>query len=87
MPLLGRHADPVAVPGVAPDKAALAPGFGSYAGAYANFRPESEQNCSHTPPGVGMARKPPLWVKPSDVVEVEISRIGVLSSSVVAEAT
>jgi len=56
-----------------------------YAGAYAKFRPESEQNCSHTPPGVGMARKPPLWLKPGDVVEVEISRIGVLRNSVVAE--
>ena len=39
-----------------------------------------------TPPGVGMARKPPLWLKPGDVVEVEISRIGVLRNSVVAEA-
>jgi 2-keto-4-pentenoate hydratase/2-oxohepta-3-ene-1,7-dioic acid hydratase in catechol pathway len=32
-----------------------------------------------------MARKPPLWLKPGDVVEVEISRIGVLRNSVVAE--
>jgi 2-keto-4-pentenoate hydratase/2-oxohepta-3-ene-1,7-dioic acid hydratase in catechol pathway len=38
-----------------------------------------------TPPGVGMARKPPLWLKPGDVVEVEISRIGVLRNGVVAE--
>jgi 2-keto-4-pentenoate hydratase/2-oxohepta-3-ene-1,7-dioic acid hydratase in catechol pathway len=38
-----------------------------------------------TPPGVGMARKPPLWLKPGDVVEVEISRIGVLRNPVVAE--
>jgi 2-keto-4-pentenoate hydratase/2-oxohepta-3-ene-1,7-dioic acid hydratase in catechol pathway len=38
-----------------------------------------------TPPGVGMARKPPLWLKPGDVVEVEISKIGVLRNSVVAE--
>jgi 2-keto-4-pentenoate hydratase/2-oxohepta-3-ene-1,7-dioic acid hydratase in catechol pathway len=38
-----------------------------------------------SPPGVGMARKPPLWLKPGDVVEVEISRIGVLRNVVVAE--
>jgi 2-keto-4-pentenoate hydratase/2-oxohepta-3-ene-1,7-dioic acid hydratase in catechol pathway len=38
-----------------------------------------------TPSGVGFARKPPLWLKPGDVVEVEISRIGVLRNSVVEE--
>jgi 2-keto-4-pentenoate hydratase/2-oxohepta-3-ene-1,7-dioic acid hydratase in catechol pathway len=38
-----------------------------------------------TPEGVGFARKPPLWMKPGDVVEVEISRIGVLRNPVVAE--
>ena len=29
-----------------------------------------------TPPGVGMARKPPVWLKPGDVVEVEIDGLG-----------
>lgn len=38
-----------------------------------------------TPHGVGLARKPPLWMKPGDVVEVEISKIGVLRNPVVAE--
>jgi 2-keto-4-pentenoate hydratase/2-oxohepta-3-ene-1,7-dioic acid hydratase in catechol pathway len=38
-----------------------------------------------TPPGVGMARKPPVWMKPGDVVEVEIDGLGVLSNPVVAE--
>ena len=38
-----------------------------------------------TPPGVGLARKPPLWLKPGDVVEVEISKIGVLRNAIVAE--
>jgi 2-keto-4-pentenoate hydratase/2-oxohepta-3-ene-1,7-dioic acid hydratase in catechol pathway len=38
-----------------------------------------------TPPGVGMARKPPVWLKPGDQVEVEIDRLGTLSNSVVAE--
>ncbi len=38
-----------------------------------------------TPGGVGMKRKPPLYMKPGDVVEVEIERIGLLRNSVVAE--
>ena len=38
-----------------------------------------------TPEGVGLGRKPPLWLKPGDVVEVEISEIGVLRNPVVAE--
>lgn len=35
-----------------------------------------------TPSGVGMARKPQLWMKPGDVCEVEIEKIGVLSNPV-----
>jgi 2-keto-4-pentenoate hydratase/2-oxohepta-3-ene-1,7-dioic acid hydratase in catechol pathway len=35
-----------------------------------------------TPPGVGMARKPPVWLKPGDVVEVEIDGLGVLRNPV-----
>lgn len=38
-----------------------------------------------TPPGVGMARKPPRWLRPGDVVRIEIERIGVLENPVVAE--
>ncbi len=37
-----------------------------------------------TPPGVGMARKPPVWLKPGDVAEVEIDGLGVLKNPVVA---
>jgi 2-keto-4-pentenoate hydratase/2-oxohepta-3-ene-1,7-dioic acid hydratase in catechol pathway len=37
-----------------------------------------------TPPGVGMARKPPVWLKPGDVVEVEIDGLGVLRNPVIA---
>jgi 2-keto-4-pentenoate hydratase/2-oxohepta-3-ene-1,7-dioic acid hydratase in catechol pathway len=36
-----------------------------------------------TPPGVGFARKPPVYLKPGDVVEVEIERLGVLRNPVV----
>jgi 2-keto-4-pentenoate hydratase/2-oxohepta-3-ene-1,7-dioic acid hydratase in catechol pathway len=35
--------------------------------------------------GVGAARKPPLWMKPGDVVEVEISGVGVLRNPVEQE--
>lgn len=38
-----------------------------------------------TPAGVGMARKPPLWMKPGDLCEVEVEGIGTLRNSVVAE--
>jgi len=39
-----------------------------------------------TPEGVGHARKPPVWMKPGDVCEVEVERIGVLRNPVEAEA-
>ncbi len=38
-----------------------------------------------TPHGVGMARKPPVWLKPGDSVTIEIDRIGALTNPVVAE--
>lgn len=38
-----------------------------------------------TPGGVGLKRTPPLWMKPGDLVEVEISDIGTLSNPVVEE--
>jgi 2-keto-4-pentenoate hydratase/2-oxohepta-3-ene-1,7-dioic acid hydratase in catechol pathway len=38
-----------------------------------------------TPEGVGHRRNPPLWMKPGDVLEVEISGIGTLRSHVVDE--
>ncbi len=38
-----------------------------------------------TPSGVGHARKPPLWMKNGDVVEVEIENIGILRNPIVDE--
>jgi 2-keto-4-pentenoate hydratase/2-oxohepta-3-ene-1,7-dioic acid hydratase in catechol pathway len=35
-----------------------------------------------TPGGVGAARKPPVWLRDGDLVEVEISGLGVLSNPV-----
>jgi len=37
-----------------------------------------------TPPGVGFARKPPVFLKPGDRLEVEIEKLGVLHNPVVA---
>jgi 2-keto-4-pentenoate hydratase/2-oxohepta-3-ene-1,7-dioic acid hydratase in catechol pathway len=39
-----------------------------------------------TPPGVGVARKPPVFLQPGDTVEVEIETIGLLVNPVVAAA-
>ncbi len=39
-----------------------------------------------TPPGVGFARTPPVWLADGDVVTVEIERIGALTNPVRAEA-
>ena len=36
-----------------------------------------------TPSGVGLARKPPLWMKPGDVCEVELDGLGILRNPVV----
>jgi 2-keto-4-pentenoate hydratase/2-oxohepta-3-ene-1,7-dioic acid hydratase in catechol pathway len=36
-----------------------------------------------TPPGVGMARTPPVWLKAGDVVEIEIEKVGLLRNRVV----
>jgi 2-keto-4-pentenoate hydratase/2-oxohepta-3-ene-1,7-dioic acid hydratase in catechol pathway len=39
-----------------------------------------------TPGGVGARRTPPLWMKPGDVVEVEIENVGVLRNQIIAES-
>ena len=39
-----------------------------------------------TPGGVGAGRKPPLWMKPGDSVEVDIAGIGVLRNPIVDES-
>lgn len=40
-----------------------------------------------TPHGVGMAARPPRWLRPGDEVEIEIDGIGTLSNPVVEEQT
>lgn len=55
-----------------------------YISAYAMLMP-GDIIATGTPEGVGFARKPPLWMKPGDALEVEISKIGILRNTVVAE--
>jgi 2-keto-4-pentenoate hydratase/2-oxohepta-3-ene-1,7-dioic acid hydratase in catechol pathway len=38
-----------------------------------------------TPSGVGYARKPPVWMQPGDLIEIEIEGVGLLSNPVVQE--
>jgi 2-keto-4-pentenoate hydratase/2-oxohepta-3-ene-1,7-dioic acid hydratase in catechol pathway len=38
-----------------------------------------------TPSGVGFARKPPVWLRAGDVVEIEIDGIGTLRNPVINE--
>ena len=40
-----------------------------------------------TPSGVGHARKPPVWMKNGDTVEIEIERIGILRNPIADEKT
>ncbi len=39
-----------------------------------------------TPGGVGAKREPPVWMKPGDIIEVEITSVGHLSNTVTQEA-
>jgi acylpyruvate hydrolase len=38
-----------------------------------------------TPSGVGHARKPPVWMKNGDTIEVEIERVGTLRNPIADE--
>jgi acylpyruvate hydrolase len=38
-----------------------------------------------TPSGVGHARKPPVWMKSGDIIEVEIERVGILRNPIADE--
>ena len=38
-----------------------------------------------TPGGVGRVRKPPIWMQPGDIVEIDIEGVGVLRNTIVDE--
>ncbi len=46
---------------------------------------EGDVIATGTPPGVGMARKPPRWLRPGDNVTVAVEGLGELRNPVVAE--
>lgn len=50
---------------------------------YITFQP-GDAISSGTPAGCGTFRQPPLWLKPGDVVDVEVAGIGRISNPVIA---
>lgn len=61
------------------------PGIIAYVSTFTSLAP-GDVIATGTPEGVGFARKPPLWLKPGDTVEVEISGIGTLANTVIDDA-
>jgi 2-keto-4-pentenoate hydratase/2-oxohepta-3-ene-1,7-dioic acid hydratase in catechol pathway len=55
-----------------------------YCSAFTRLEP-GDVIVTGTPGGVGSRRTPPIWLKPGDVVEVEIDRIGLLRNGVADE--
>ena len=53
----------------------------SYITTFSPLRP-GDVIATGTPGGVGMARKPPLWLTEGDTIEVSIPRVGKLSNTV-----
>jgi 2-keto-4-pentenoate hydratase/2-oxohepta-3-ene-1,7-dioic acid hydratase in catechol pathway len=56
-----------------------------YCSAFTRLEP-GDVIVTGTPGGVGSRRTPPIWLKPGDVVEIEIDRIGLLRNVVADEA-
>lgn len=57
-----------------------------YCSSWAQLEP-GDVIVTGTPGGVGAARKPPVWMKAGDVVEVDIRGVGLLRNPIVAEST
>ncbi len=56
----------------------------AYASTVAPLRP-GDVFVTGTPGGIGAKRTPPLWMKPGDVVEVEVERVGTLRNTIIDE--
>lgn len=56
-----------------------------YCSTFTNLEP-GDVIATGTPGGVGAKRNPPLWMKPGDVVEVEIDRVGILRNTITQES-
>jgi len=57
----------------------------NYISTFTTLRP-GDMIMTGTPTGAGGHHNPPKWLKPGDVVEIEVPEIGVLRNSVVDEA-
>ncbi|PWK76931.1 fumarylacetoacetate hydrolase family protein [Aminobacter sp. AP02] len=57
----------------------------AYVSSFATLSP-GDVIVTGTTGGVGAFRDPQLWMKPGDIVEIEVDRIGVLRNPVVAES-
>ena len=55
-----------------------------YCSAFTRLEP-GDVIATGTPGGVGAKRQPPLWLKPGDIVEVEIDMVGLLRNGVADE--
>jgi 2-keto-4-pentenoate hydratase/2-oxohepta-3-ene-1,7-dioic acid hydratase in catechol pathway len=61
------------------------PAFIEYVSAFTEIVP-GDVLVTGTPEGVGLFRKPPLWLKAGDTVEVDIAKVGVLRNGVIDDA-
>ena len=52
-----------------------------YVSAWTTLQP-GDVLVTGTPGGVGARRTPPLWMKPGDMVEIEIDKVGILENSI-----
>jgi acylpyruvate hydrolase len=57
-----------------------------YVSSFTTLKP-GDVIATGTPGGVGFARQPPVWLKPGDLLEIEIEGLGKLANRVVAEET
>ena len=57
----------------------------SYASTFTTLRP-GDLIATGTPEGVGAGRKPPVWMRAGDLLEIDIPGIGVLRNRVIDEA-
>ena len=55
-----------------------------YFSGFTTLRP-GDVIATGTPGGVGFARTPPVWLKPGDLIEVEVGGVGTIANRVVAE--
>ena len=60
------------------------PSLIAYASTFTELVP-GDVIATGTPGGVGSRRDPQIWMKPGDVIEIEIGGVGILVNEVVAE--